>query len=239
MSDDWEAEDYEPTAVLPVVVKSDKWEGEDEEEPVKDSWEDEDEEKKDAQPASTTTAAVPAKKKASKKLEEKIAEKERKEREEAESRRRNEEANLTPEEKMAEKLRRQKLVEDSDFELAKETFGVSRREGSIDDAEPTTKEQFAELRNNLVKKMQSLSLKENYNDFVEELIRDICVGLEVEVLKKISNTTKSLHEEKLRMAKAAAKGGKKGGKIKVVLKVDKETDLYGDDFGGGDYDDFM
>ncbi len=57
--------------------------------------------------------------------------------------------------------------------------GVSRREGSIDDAEPTTKEQFAELRNNLVKKMQSLSLKENYNDFVEELIRDICVGCEL------------------------------------------------------------
>ena len=64
--------------------------------------------------------------------------------------------------------------------------------------------------------------------------------MEVEVLKKISNTTKSLHEEKLRMAKAAAKGGKKGSKTKVVLKVDKETDLYGDgDFGGGDYDDFM
>ena len=55
---------------------------------------------------------------------------------------------------------------------------MSRREGNIDDAEPTTKEQFSELRNNLVKKLQSLSLKENYNDFVEELVRDICVGCE-------------------------------------------------------------
>ena len=62
--------------------------------------------------------------------------------------------------------------------------------------------------------------------------------MEVEVLKKISTTAKSLHEEKLRMAKAAAKGGKKG-KTKVVLKMDKETDNYGDDFGGGEYDDFM
>ncbi len=49
---------------------------------------------------------------------------------------------------------------------------------SIDDAEPATKEQFAELRNNLVKKMQSLFLNENYNHFVEELVRDICVGCE-------------------------------------------------------------
>jgi hypothetical protein len=33
------------------------------------------------------------------------------------------EANMTPEERIAEKLRRQKLVEESDFEMAKETFG--------------------------------------------------------------------------------------------------------------------
>ena len=57
-------------------------------------------------------------------------------------------------------------------------------------------------------------------------------------MRKISQTTKSLHEEKQKMAKAAAKGGKKG-KTKLVLKMDRETDNYGDDFGGGDYDDFM
>ena len=62
--------------------------------------------------------------------------------------------------------------------------------------------------------------------------------MDIEVLKKVSLTTKSLHEEKLKMAKAAAKGGKKG-KTKVVLKMDKETENYGDDYGGGDYDDFM
>lgn len=63
------------------------------------------------------------KKKSSKRLEEKIAEKERKSREEAEARRMLQEANMTPEERIAEKLRRQKLVEESDFEMAKETFG--------------------------------------------------------------------------------------------------------------------
>ena len=41
------------------------------------------------------------------------------------------------------------------------------------------------------------------------------------------------------MAKAATKGAAKKGKTKVVLKMDKETENYGDDFGGGEYDDFM
>ncbi len=62
--------------------------------------------------------------------------------------------------------------------------------------------------------------------------------MDVEVLKKVSLTSKSLHEEKLKMVKAANKGGKKG-KAKVALKMDKGMDNFGDDYGGGDYDDFM
>lgn len=63
--------------------------------------------------------------------------------------------------------------------------------------------------------------------------------MEVDVLKKVSLTSKSLHEEKLKMVKAATKGGKKG-KAKVTLKMDKGVvDNFDDDFGGGDYDDFM
>nr|CAG4638908.1 EOG090X0OQM [Cyclestheria hislopi] len=177
--DEWDADDFVPPVpnVAPALtVKSDRWEGEDEEEPVKESWEDEEvDDKKD----SKTTSTQPGKKKSSKKLEEKIAEKEKKE---AEKRRKAEEErleNLTPEERMAEKLRRQKLVEEADLELAKETFGFSDkvlREGSIDDAEPHSKEGFLELKNNLIKKLQSLSSREFYNDFAEELIKDLCVG---------------------------------------------------------------
>ena len=63
--------------------------------------------------------------------------------------------------------------------------------------------------------------------------------MEVDVLKKVSLTSKSLHEEKLKLVKAASKAGKKGKGGRVVLKMDKETDNYGDDFGGGEYDDFM
>lgn len=62
--------------------------------------------------------------------------------------------------------------------------------------------------------------------------------MDVEILKKVSQTAKSLHEEKLRMVKAASKPGKKG-KTKVVLKMDRDIDTYVEDYGGGDYDDFM
>lgn len=64
------------------------------------------------------------------------------------------------------------------------------------------------------------------------------VLVEVEVLRKVSQTSKALHEEKVKMAKAATKGGKKG-KTKVTLKMDKGMDNFGDDYGGGEYDDFM
>lgn len=62
--------------------------------------------------------------------------------------------------------------------------------------------------------------------------------MEVEVLRKVSQTSKSLYDEKQKMVKAATKGGKKP-KSKVTLKMDKGIDSYGDDFGGGEYDDFM
>ena len=64
----------------------------------------------------------PSKKKG-KKLEEKIAERERKAKEEAEQKRMLRQENMTPEERLADKLYRQKLVEESDFEMARETFG--------------------------------------------------------------------------------------------------------------------
>jgi len=209
---------------------------------VKDSWEDEENEKNQTKnPAEGAAAPVATKKKSNKRLEEKIAEKERKEQEEAEERRRLKEENMTAEERLAEKLHRQRLVEESDFEMARETFGLSSKsdcQGSIDNACPSSKEDFDELKSNVVKKLQSLSVEKCYNDFMEDLVKELCVGLDVETMKKISLTTKSLHEEKLKMVRAANKGSKKG-KTKLVLKMDKETDNYGDDFGGGEYDDFM
>ena len=86
---------------------------------------------------------------------------------------------MTAEERLAEKLHRQRLVEESDFEMARETFGLSSKsdcQGSIDNACPSSKEDFDELKSNVVKKLQSLSVEKCYNDFMEDLVKELCVG---------------------------------------------------------------
>lgn len=57
-------------------------------------------------------------------------------------------------------------------------LGISgaSRAGSIDDANPTSKEEFTDFKSNLVKKIQSLSTKACYNEFIEDFIKDISIG---------------------------------------------------------------
>jgi hypothetical protein len=55
------------------------------------------------------------------------------------------------------------------FSFAVFTLGITGSlpsEGSIDEANPSSKEEFTEFKNNLVKKLQSLSTKVCYNDFI-------------------------------------------------------------------------
>ncbi|GBN86899.1 hypothetical protein AVEN_158649-1 [Araneus ventricosus] len=118
---DWENEDFEPVLKKPVV--SDKWEGEDEDDDVKDNWDDEEEEGKEEKPDQNMVAVQPKKKKS---LAQIIAEKEEKKRKEVEEKMKLLEVNkkeLTPEERLAHKLKQQKLQEEADLQLAKETFG--------------------------------------------------------------------------------------------------------------------
>uniref|UniRef100_A0A8D9C0F3 Eukaryotic translation initiation factor 3 subunit J n=1 Tax=Cacopsylla melanoneura TaxID=428564 RepID=A0A8D9C0F3_9HEMI len=110
---DWES-NYTPTV--------NKWEGEDEDDDVKDSWDADDAEEEEKKPVEPTK---PGAKKPKNKLEEKIAEREAKAKLERELLQKRLTENpitkeMTPEEKLAEKLRRQKLVEDSDLENTKE-----------------------------------------------------------------------------------------------------------------------
>merc|ERR1712209_402785 len=116
MSDaEWDANDYEPqTSILDTKPKTDKWEGEDEDEDTSKGSED-----------SNSIKAVQRKKK--KKLHEIIAEKEATAIEEAEKRAQamaDAEFANTPEGKLAEKLRRQKLAEQEALALNSELFGV-------------------------------------------------------------------------------------------------------------------
>jgi translation initiation factor 3 subunit J len=105
-----------------AVVPTDKWEGEDEDDDIKDSWdkESDDEDSK----SSDGGKAVQRKKK--KKLADILAEKEATKMTDAEKKAAELEAKKaaeTPEGKLAEKMRRQKLDEIENLQIAKEMMG--------------------------------------------------------------------------------------------------------------------
>lgn len=225
MADDWEDNwgDEDVDLAVPVRgMKSKFWQEEDEEGSVKDNWDDEDEgEKTGGNVMPIVPDAIP-KKKAGKRLEDKITVKKM-------ETKGNQDEDMTAEEKLAEKLRMDKLVKDADFENAMNTFSVPSV-GGIDAADPSTREQFEELRKNICHKVRSLSTKDLFNGFVEGLVLNLCAGLDVQVLKKISTSTKSLHEEKLKTAKAVPKNVKKV-KTKPSLKMDKKDSHDYEDYG--------
>lgn len=236
----WDADNFEPK--LPTTLtNSNKWEGEDEEEAVKESWEDEEEEKKDEEKSEVPTA--PAKPK--KRIQDKIAEKERIEREKSE--RASAEKSLeemTPEQILAQKLHAQKQQEESDLRLAMETFGVTEiSSGKIDGFNPNTKEEFNEFVEMLTKKITLYKSKEEFPGFVDDLVRNILVQMHSGDIKRIKLTVDNLYIEKQKSEKSDKSKKPTKGKGKAKLKVEGDNahlnqyDTYGnyDD----DYDDFM
>ncbi|XP_043083551.1 eukaryotic translation initiation factor 3 subunit J-A isoform X2 [Puntigrus tetrazona] len=251
-ADSWDADSFEPEEPIKKAAVHDKWEGEDEDDDVKDNWDDDDddadeEEEEEEKEEEKKSEAKPTEKK---KLSEKIKEKEnlqRKKQEELVKRLQDSEnsTELAPEDELAEKLRVKKLQEDSDLELAKEAFGVvSNNVTGIDAMSPSTKDDFTEFERLLKEKISSYEKSIHYSSFLETLFRDLCLSLEVDDMKKISNSLTVLLSEKQRQEKAN-KGKKKkkgvvpGGGLKATMKDDLAD--YGG-FDGGyaqDYEDFM
>ncbi|CAH1164753.1 unnamed protein product [Phaedon cochleariae] len=230
----WDDEDFELAAapgVPPVVVN--KWEGEDEDDEVKESWEDEDEEKQE-----NTESASDVKKPKKKTLQERIAEKERLKREEMERRlREEEEEDISPE----ERLRRQ---QESDLKLALETtFGESKDTlGALDDLSiPDTKEEFEAFSEALSKKLTPLSKNVEYPTLVENLTRNLCATLTSLDIKKVKNSLDNLYLEKQKIEKGD-KNKKSKGKGKARLRMEGDNQLsqlsaYTNDYD--EFDDFM
>ncbi|KAL5004151.1 hypothetical protein ScPMuIL_017607 [Solemya velum] len=214
---DWDDEDYEPKFSQP----SDKWEGEDEED-VKDSWE-EDNEKKAENPAEPSTDVKAFQKKKKKKLNDKlIAEKEA-------ARAREEAEQFTSEDKVAEKLKQQKLQENADLELAKQAFGLEEQQqqqlSGIDAMTPETEEEFVEFKDALVKKLTQFSKSTNYTGFLERLFTELIIPLQTEETRKIYSSVNNLLHEKQKLQKEQDKKKKKKGK--AVIRAERDDD-YGD-----------
>ncbi|KYN27734.1 PREDICTED: eukaryotic translation initiation factor 3 subunit J [Trachymyrmex cornetzi] len=238
MDEEWDVDNVE--AKFDLAMRSNKWEGEDEEEDVKDSWEDVEEEKKDVEkPAELVPKAKPKPKKA---LAERIEEREKKAREEAERKVKEKEDALTPEERRTELLRRQRLQEEADLRLAMETFGVTEvsQNESFDTMVPDTKEEFEQYGAAMSQKINQFNKHAEFPPFAEELIKSIALNLSSNYLKKVKTIVDNLLIEKQKMEKGD-KAKKNKGKGKAKLKIEGDNTLlseYGD-YVYDEYDDFM
>jgi len=216
---DWENEDFEPAVIKKPIMHTDRWEGEDEEEDVKDNWDDEEEDKDDK--PEQITAVQPKKKKS---LAQIIAEKEEKRRKEVEEKMKlqleTDKKDLTPQERLANKLKQQKLQEEADLQLAKETFGVADVEQGIDQMQPSSKEDFDNFRKLLIEKIQKCEESPHFLSFLEDFCRDMFLNVQPDDIKKITSSLNALAHEKQKVQKA--KAGKKKAKTKASLYVGKE-----------------
>lgn len=86
-------------------------------------------------------------------------------------------ANMTPEERAAEKSRLKKLQEEADLKTALDTLGLTSSSGATIDAfNPTTKEEFTEFADAISKKISQFKTKDEYVPFLDELVSKLCAG---------------------------------------------------------------
>ncbi|XP_074604856.1 eukaryotic translation initiation factor 3 subunit j [Brevipalpus obovatus] len=223
------------SAQFPTIIRrDDRWEGEDEDDDVKDNWDDED---VDNSETSETVVAVPKKKP----LAQRIKEKEEKKRKEMEEKLKNlEQKEKTQEEIIAEKLERQRLQEESDLILAQEAFGVkdSKHGGVLDSLQLNDKDDLEKFRMALVDRLMVVEKSPDFVTFLENTFRDLCVSLDVEDIKKISVSLNALWNEKLKAQKGTKTKKKPGGKtgLKIernAMKIDLDEDF------ATEFDEFM
>jgi len=240
---DWDADDFEPevTAAGGAAARpSDKWDGEDEDDDVKDAWDAESEDEKTEDPNAEKVVRVKKKKT----LAQKIAEKEEAAEQAKLERLAQEEAdkNLdTPEGRLAEKLRIQKMTEENDLKLAKEMMGLEGDAGVIDSMNPQTPAEFEEFSKAVLEKFTSLENSEFYQDFADNFLKNLCMSLTVPTLKKVKGHVEAFHSTKLKEDKATAAKAKKGKTNKSTLKFDTDNQYMTGTAAGGydDMDDFM
>ena len=183
---------------LSLKVKAgDRWEGEDEDEDVKDNWDDDDEPESESSELKPAVPGAPGAKKKS--LAKRIAEKEAAARAKALEK----QTPLTPEQLLAEKFANQKLQEESDLRLAREAFGITDGAASPIDMSIglNSKEDFESFQKLLVTKLRSAERSAHYVNFLESTIRELAVPLDPDDIKRISSTLTSLYNEKLKAQK--------------------------------------
>ncbi|GAQ79880.1 Translation initiation factor 3 subunit J [Klebsormidium nitens] len=184
--------------------------------PVKGAWDDEEEEEEEVKETSADKPAAAAKPKKDKKP--KAAPKDE-----------------TLADPVAEKLRQQRLVEESDFKATKELFGGDKEERSLEGFIPKTEADYLEYATLVAEKVTPFQKSFHYLTMLKQLSRVASEPLKGADVKDLASALTVLANEKLKAEKAAEKGGTKAkAKAKRELKVDAADNDYG---AAGTYDD--
>merc|ERR1712107_713828 len=119
-----------------------------------------------------------------------------------------------------------------------EMLGVSGGGGGgvIDNAQPSSKEDFEKLTKDITDKISEFESSEHYQDFIENLVKGLCPSLTVATLKKCKTHVEAFHSAKLKEERASAAKSKKGKGAGPKLKLGSATQAYD---GYDDMDDFM
>lgn len=192
---------------LAIVKPKQNWE-EEEEDDLKENWDDEEEEEisnassnvdndqsnKSEKPETEVKKAAQSGKSKKKALKEKLKEKEL-----------QDNRPKTAEELLAEKLERQRLMEESDLDMAKDTFGVSSGSDPsvLDTIRLATKEDFEDFRKALENKLSAYIRSPHYILFLETLFRELCTPLDTDDIKKLYTTLTTLYNEKIKIQKVS------------------------------------
>lgn len=102
---------------------------------------------------------------------------------------------MTPAERLAEKLRLQKLQEESDLITALDTLGLTEKPTSssstgIDGMSPTNKAEFSELSEAISKKVSTFKNSDEFPTFLEELVQSVCANCKIFINQKNKNIFK-------------------------------------------------
>ena len=149
----------------------------------------------------------------------------------------------TKEELLADKLRNQRLQEESDLALAKEAIsGRSLECTGLDSVELNTRSDYEAFRLALVDKLSIYNRSPYFVPFLEELFRDIVSPLEADDVKKLDTILTTVFNEKIKQQKQE-KTGKKKKKAAATHTIQMERD---DDYsynqgnqGYDEYEDFL
>eukprot|EP00911_Craspedida_sp_UC1_P000465 UC1_evm4s351 len=159
------------------------------------------------------------------------------------------EASMTAEEKTAKKLAERMRDEEADLELSKELFGGDLEKAEeetnqvvlIEAMEPVTKSDFAKFGAAIAKKVTKYENSPLYPTFLEELVRDVTLGVKAEVVRKASSSLTRIANEKVKQERGKKKpkskkqtlAGGKGGASAI-----DDYSAFGGGGGGGGYDEF-